>query len=584
MPAAIQSCLNCGAPPETGSPMGLCSCCLMERLFDAPGTDATDDDVRVDGRSPEFITVRELASGGMGDVMEVRDHSLKRNIAMKVMREDTHGSVSARQRFRREATVLARLEHPNIVPVHEQGVDAEGRPFYTMKLVKGRTLREILDGLKTGKINAFLDWNLDALLNVFRKVGDAIAFAHSRGIVHRDLKPDNVMVGKFGEVLVMDWGLVKFLDDTEGEAECETIIEEPGIGPGNLPIRDSNLTMDGSVLGTPQFMSPEQASGRVSDIDARSDVFSLGAILYQILTLQPPIRGDSVEEVLCKVRSGSFEAPTHCNPAEIRHRQKGVDEAAQTTLTRATSGKLNHCPGNRVPEALSAVTMRAMEFAPKNRYSSVSELMGDIVAYQQGFATSVQDIGALGQLWLLMKRHRVVSTLSALMLVLSSIFVFKLMASEERSRLNAEKARIEAGNADLAKHRAVQEAANAKEAEAVAKREKEATRIALAKARIALAEASYRTGDANALSRHLDECPEDLRDSNWRYLRDESDRQVRQIAALVNRSIWNCPPSREHRAALSPSTTAVSCGTRTPPPGWSTRSSELRSGVGCMLT
>lgn len=516
--------------------MGLCSRCLMERLFDPPGLEEKETE------AGSFITVREVARGGMGNVVEVHDRSLKRSVAMKVMRDDARVSANARLRFRREAEVLARLEHPNIVPIHEQGEDPDGRPFYTMKLVKGRTLRAILDDLKAGKVAAYLDWNLDGLLNVYRKVGDAIGFAHSRGIVHRDLKPDNIMVGEFGEVLVMDWGLAKLLDDAEGEAECETIIEDPGIDLGNLPVKDSSVTLDGAVLGTPQFMPPEQAAGRMSQIDARADVFSLGAILYNILTLRPPIRGDSVEEVLEKVRTGSFEAPTHFNPTQVRKRRKDSDEAEHTTLTRNLDGKLKHCPGGRIPESLSAVTMRAMEFEREERYQSVADLMDDIVAYQRGFATSVEQIGTLGQLWLLIMRHRVVSTLSALMLVISGIFVFKLMASEERSRLNAKQAAVEASNAKSAKTRAEQEAANAKEAEAVAKREKEATRIALAKARIALAEASYRTGDANALLRHLEECPKDLRDSNWRYLRDESDREVRQIDALVNRSIWNCPP------------------------------------------
>jgi serine/threonine protein kinase len=159
---------------------------------------------------------REIARGGMGSILEAEDAKLKRTVAVKIMLFDSNADESVRQRFVREAEVLALLAHPNIVPIHDL-VWEDGLPlFYTMKLVKGRTLQAILNDLRKSDADALRDFTLDRLLLTFRKICDAIAFAHSKGIIHRDLKPENIMVGEFGEVLVMDWGLAKRV----GSAEC----------------------------------------------------------------------------------------------------------------------------------------------------------------------------------------------------------------------------------------------------------------------------------------------------------------------------------------------------------------------------
>ena len=521
-----KTCRNCGEVPQPGSPMGLCSRCLMVRLGEpdesptiAAVTAAEDPD------QPGHAVVGQIARGGMGNILEVQDRTLDRSVAMKVVRPDARDSSSTCQRFEREAAVLARLEHPNIVPIYEQGRDAAGNSFYTMKLVRGRTLQAILNDLKAGQPDTTSRWKLDDLLNAFQKIGDAVAFAHSRGIIHRDLKPENVMVGEFGEVLVMDWGLAKLLDDSEKESKA-----------GDLPSADvkpdSALTLDGAVLGTPQFMPPEQAGGRTEDIDTRADIFSLGAILYSVLTLRPPIRGKSIAAILDQVRSGSIKAPSSYNrQRRIRAEQSEATDKGQEV------GKLRHCPGGRIPEALSKVTMRAMQTDPDHRYPSVSALLEDIVAYQRGFATSQQQLGAFGQLWLLIKRQRLASGMVAIMLIMAVAFVVQLMASVERERKQAELAEAGAGRARLAEARA-----RAEQRKAVL--EKEATRVGLGRATIALADSAYRAGDADGLWMHLNACPEDLRDSTWRYLARSFQDPGKDLPEMAGRSTWNAALNR----------------------------------------
>ena len=189
-----------------------------------------------------------VARGGMGTILEAEDPELGRKVALKILDDPSHEV--ARRYFENEARVTAGLEHPNIVPVHEMGFTSDGRPYFAMKLVRGRSLREALPG--AGRMR---------LLGDFVKICDAVSFAHSRGILHRDLKPDNVMIGEFGEVQVMDWGLAKVRGSPDSG-------ERPGAARGGALHR----TMDGTLLGTPAYMSPEQARGEVRALDERSDV------------------------------------------------------------------------------------------------------------------------------------------------------------------------------------------------------------------------------------------------------------------------------------------------------------------------
>jgi len=222
-----------------------------------------------------YEVIRELARGGMGVVYVARDRELDREVALKILREHTvseDGSV----RLLREARILARLTHPGIVPVHDVGRLADGQVYYAMKLVEGDRLGDYVRSRP----------GLRERLRIFERVCDAVAFAHAKGVVHRDLKPENVMVGAFGEVLVMDWGVAKLVD--EAEIRNETSPERPpdfhevDTKPAPANPRAPGQTRPGTVLGTPGYMAPEQAAGDAAGVDGRADVYALGVILREL--------------------------------------------------------------------------------------------------------------------------------------------------------------------------------------------------------------------------------------------------------------------------------------------------------------
>jgi len=272
-------------------------------------------------------------TGGMGTVYAVLDEELGRRVALKVL-DFEDPDIEAR--LRREAVVLARLEHPGIVPVHDVGRLADGRTFYTMKLVQGERLDQYVAR----------EHPLPERLRVFLRVAEAVAFAHARGVVHRDLKPQNVMIGAFGEVLVLDWGLAKVLDDSR--------TGENG-GPARRP-RLPGDTGEGAVLGTPGFMPPEQQAGGSAAVDARADVFSLGALLQWLL-------------------------------------QEGA------------------------PAALRAISRKAMAQLPGDRYPSVGDLAADVERFLDGAAVSAYPEGPLRRVARAVARHRVAVGLVAAYLV-----------------------------------------------------------------------------------------------------------------------------------------------------------------------
>jgi serine/threonine-protein kinase len=249
------------------------------------------------GAAGRYQLFGEIARGGMGAVLRGRDPDLGRDIAIKVLREDHRANPRMVERFIEEAQVCGQLQHPGVPPVHEFGTFADGRPYFTMKLVKGRTLAaEFADRSDPADGRA-------RLLGVFAQICQTMAYAHAKGVVHRDLKPANVMVGTFGEVQVMDWGLAKVLASggIDDELKASRGRKPPADDLTSIKtvrsVGSTSETQAGSLLGTPAYMAPEQARGDVDLLDERCDVFGLGAVLCELLTGQPPYAGESAGEV-----------------------------------------------------------------------------------------------------------------------------------------------------------------------------------------------------------------------------------------------------------------------------------------------
>ncbi|MCA8960062.1 MAG: SUMF1/EgtB/PvdO family nonheme iron enzyme [Planctomycetes bacterium] len=316
--------------------------------------------IPVDRVATRYLDRGEIARGGMGAIRRVWDDDLRRELAMKVALERVANDPVVLGRFLEEAQITGQLEHPGIVPVHEIGFDAEGRLYFTMRLVRGHDLRTIFQWVREGH----RDWSLTRALNVILRVCEAVAYAHSRKVIHRDLKPANVMVGSFGEVYVMDWGLAKVrgsdetaphrgvaepgaLDSADATVMTDRRAETRGVESSPL------LTEAGAVVGTPAFMAPEQARGELEQVDARTDVYAVGALLYSLLTGRMPFvdPGDTptAADVIARVRESS--------PTPIQQ----IDR--------------------RLPSELVAICEKAMSRDRDERYPDMLAMRDDLRAY-----------------------------------------------------------------------------------------------------------------------------------------------------------------------------------------------------------
>lgn len=339
-----------------------------------------------------------IAQGGMGVIHQARDLNSRRIVALKVLPEKLPAPRQDLLRFVREAQLTSQLEHPNIVPLHEIGLDEAGHVYYTMKLVEGRTLTSILQAIRKQDAATTADFPLARLLAIFQKVCDAVAFAHSRGVVHRDLKPDNIMVGSFGEVQVMDWGLAKLLrsaqeedaglDEPAGEQpraaweDRERMRQEESGQIRTDDFGETLKTISGRVMGTPGFLAPEQILQQPGVTpDERSDIYSLGAVLYSILTLRPTVKLGDVSTMLRQIVNGDFPSPASLNATD-------AGDAGRPRETRAGSarkGGFPHCPDGWIPTALSDIAMKALSTSRDVRYGSVQDLQRDIEDFQNGY-------------------------------------------------------------------------------------------------------------------------------------------------------------------------------------------------------
>jgi WD40 repeat protein/serine/threonine protein kinase len=362
-----------------------------------------------------YVPLKPHARGGLGELFVARDEELGRLVAVKTLQARHADEPRTRARFVREAEITGHLEHPGIVPIYSLGKSPDDRPYYAMQLIHGESLERAIahfhQAERPGRDPGERALSRLHLLGCFLNICNAVDYAHSRGIVHRDLKPSNIMLGRHGETLVVDWGLAKCLPHSEEEAACDSL-DTPTVVSS---VTDSDLTLPGSTVGTPAFMSPEQAAGRVAEIGPASDIYNLGATLYCILTGRPPYeKGDPVE-ICARLQRGDFPRPSAVA------RQK-------------------------IPPALEAICLKAMALKPQERYPSAQALGEEIRRWiaHEPVSAYTESLGERLARW--SRRHRTwvqaaLALLVALLVVLTlaTVIVHSAWKQELTERLKEER-------------------------------------------------------------------------------------------------------------------------------------------------
>ncbi|MDP7206059.1 MAG: serine/threonine-protein kinase, partial [Pirellulaceae bacterium] len=366
------------------------------------------------------------------------DNELNREVALKEILADHVGSNETKDRFYREAQITGRLEHPCIVPVYGMGEHTDGSPYYVMRFIRGEELKKAIDGFHNnyppdrfvGKRRV----EFIQLLRQFTSVCNAIGYAHSRGIIHRDIKPANVLLGKFNETFVVDWGLAKPI------GEVESTPTEGNINLTSISDPDSSHTQMHSTLGTPGYMSPEQADGRLNELGPASDVYSLGATLYYLLTKKSSVSGSDLLAITEQIRTGSFPSPRSLN--------------------------------KHIPAALDAICLQAMALEPEDRYKTPQQLAADIESWIADEPVSVYPESLTHRFGRWLRQHRSWALASATSLliiatisILAAISINRAKNEEARQRELADKSKRQAVAArDLAEQRRVEALDNFRQA------------------------------------------------------------------------------------------------------------------------
>ncbi|MCB1174462.1 MAG: serine/threonine protein kinase [Leptospiraceae bacterium] len=317
---------------------------LAKKLFIEETDHELPEHVRL--RDMRYTDFKVIGRGGVCLIQSCKDNYLGRIVCHKSLRKEFVNNQEERIRFLREARVTAMLQHPNTIPVYDISRDSRDHYFFTMKLLTGHTLHDIIQKIKQGDAKITAEFKLNRLLGVFIQVANALDYAHEHGVIHRDIKPMNIAVGPFGEVHLLDWGLAKVWHKDERRKELELSQDKL-----SMPL-DFTLTHAGKLKATPLYMSPEQVANE-PNLDFRTDIYSMGTIMYEMLTLENMIVGDTIHELMDTIKYGRIQKP------------------------------VERSPERNIPGKLEEICLRCVACDPDQRYQKVSDLINDIRRFRE---------------------------------------------------------------------------------------------------------------------------------------------------------------------------------------------------------